>query len=410
MRTLETQQLVVTERPAWNKWPSTADSDFSSVLDTRWTERYLSMDGDTELLVHNRLYPIYSTYQATGAPLNVPYPQINNTVLPDQHVLDRQLEDLQRFSRDCQVVKWEHAYQCFPSVAKHLPELFKLSILVFGDDCPGSSDLKSFPIAGYFDVLWHMMFVWNYDTGERTDIKYKSLGVKYCKFTPCANADGLLTWVNETGFDVATKIAATSERLANPSLVFVGSIGQSNMSRRAFFHELAGFARQQLPVAGWRTRLYGCGMPDGFLEPQQHPHGKGYIVAPIYVDATFGVNFAESSIFNTRLLDLWTMGVAQLVHDPHNELAVNGIHANEHYISYDGTCTDLLRQLEWWRARPAELAALLIRAEQKGRDFTAQHTNPFRDIYFDHLDRLVDIVARLPDSVPEVAVRMQAWR
>jgi hypothetical protein len=165
---MKIKQLNVIHDPAWGKWPDTNDDDYSDVLAIRGNRL---VDG---IEVETRIYPAYMAFATAGnKQLPIDYQWIDNTKLPGQAVLEQQIEDLKQYGAGCDVIFWDHAKNCYPPVAEYIPQLFKLAILPFADDCPGSSEIKTFPVARYFDALFYQMKVWDFATGERTADKYK---------------------------------------------------------------------------------------------------------------------------------------------------------------------------------------------------------------------------------------------
>jgi hypothetical protein len=103
-----------------------------------------------------------------------------------------------------------------------------------------------------------------------------------------------------------------------------------------------------------------------------------------------GVNPQQSSIFNSRLVDLWRAGVVQLIHDPLGELAPYGILAGVHYVAFDGSYDDLVRQAKHIHSHPAE-AAGFIRRGMEGITLLEQHaswTGAHARMYRDHLRQI----------------------
>jgi hypothetical protein len=375
------QQVVVGYWREWQKWPETEDADYAELLSRRWTTEYVR--GDTRLIVVSRHYPAFLAYHKTCCsltPVNARYPGINNTILPDPRVLAQIESDLRGYAAaGCTVLYWEHAYQCFPTVMEVIAPLFKWRILSFADDAPGSSESKTFPVARFFDALYHCMYVRDLATGERVADVYHALGIPYCRFQLLGPTGGLDAALAQRHFTITDKAARIRAGDHQTDLCFVGA---SIASRAAL---LGGLGTVPGDV---RARLHGrIGLRDGPLLPA---NDDGATLVPLYMESLFGFNVPHSSIFNTRLFDLWCCGVVQVVYDPNHELDVIGAKAFEHYLPFDGTAEELVRVVREWRARRADLAELVLRAHafvvaaREASTWTSAHA----DIYFNCLDRL----------------------
>jgi len=195
------KQVTITDRPAWGKWPHTQDTDYSDILAQRNILKY----GDIE--VEERFYPAYYPYVKTGI-LATPQPPsvIDNTTPPDPRVTDQQLQDITQLSKECQVMYWHTAYQCYPCVANHIPSMFPLRIIAFGDDCPGSSEQKMFPIAHNFNALIHAMGVWSMKTGQKVADMYKAMGIARMYQITAGMTTGLSIAMEDSGFSLDRRI------------------------------------------------------------------------------------------------------------------------------------------------------------------------------------------------------------
>lgn len=388
---VEVDQVIATHRHEWRKWPDTADDDYASVFAER--SQWVFRRDDVELRVNNRFYPVYSAYPRSGDKrLPIRFPVIDNLYPPSEAVLAQQRNDLKALSAKCTILLWEHTHQCFPAVACDLPTLFPtLRTIQFGDDCPGSSDVKTFPVAAYFNALCYSMFVWNAETGSLTADEYQRRGLAYTRFCPSGMSAGLTEGLRDLKHDLAQKQALVRVGWADPHLGFVGFSGAGE---RAVLMQHLKHAHGQQKQLGLSLRLYGMGMPDGILEPRDppHPKGLGYPMAPLYHTALSSVNVPISSLFNCRLADLFLAGVVQFVRDRWGELPRMGFVEGEHYLGFDGTADDLLRKVESLRQRPEEAAALIGRAHAKAVDFWRENSwsAAFGDIYFKHLVGLGD--------------------
>jgi hypothetical protein len=358
MSVRKVKQVLVTDRGSWGKWPHTGDTNFAPVLAMR---EHTTATHEGQLYdVESTLFPAYACYSAIGFSRRHPaFPNINNTILPPKEVTSEQLLRLVELAKDHEVIVWDHAVQCFPPVAQFLKSLFKCAILIFADDCPGSSNIKTFPVAKYFHAYYHQMGVWSYEKGECIDDMYRGLGVERCYFKANSTTMGFSRRLVEAGFDLEAK-AARIEQGTFPlvDLVYVGGFFGNTWR--------LGLLRQAGAVSGGVvTRFYGVGCRDGVLQPREPVERISEPLVSAYQDALFGVNPQQSSLFNTRLMDLWYAGVAQLIYDPHHELERQGFVAGEHYIPFDGSAAGLYTQVRAWKARPKELAALIRRAHKK---------------------------------------------
>lgn len=333
------EQVRVAFRYEWDTWPR-GEGSFDSIL----AERREFRVGDR--LVRERIYPVHLAFVRAGDRVLPIVPgDINNLKPPSQKVLDQYVWDLEVLAADgVTSIVWEHGMNCYPVVAAHLKRLFRLAILTFGDDCPGSSEIKTFPIAKHFDALIYNMFIWNGATGERAKDKYQALGIPYCVFAPNTETAGLENFIRDSAFDVEDKLAALEEGRAESTLVFVGAgFGESRMMIvRGLLNE-----RENLAAEGVTLKLLGSGMPGGLASPFQppHPRGLGYPIGALYEDAAWGWNTPISSIFNCRLIDLIRMGVLQFICDRYGELREQGFLPEVHYAAYDGTPSGLIARV-----------------------------------------------------------------
>lgn len=387
MTVVEVEQVVAAHRHEWRKWPDTDDMDYASVKAERWT--WVFRRGDVELRVKNRFYPVYSAYVSSGdLALPIRFPVIDNLCPPSQAVRDQQRRDLASFT-DCSALLWEHTHQCFPDVACELPGRFKLRAISFGDDCPGSSDVKTFPVAAYFNAILYSMFVWNPDTGALTAEEYRRRGIPYQRFIPSAPSVGFVEGLRDTGFSIEEKQRRIRAGGAAPDVAFVGFNGSGERAQIMRGMRLAHARQRQL---GLSLKIHGVDMPDGVLEPRDppHPRGLGYPMVPLYAGALSSFNVPISSLFNCRLVDLWLSGTVQFVRDRWGELARMGFVDGEHYLSF-ATAEDLLEQLARLKAEPERAAEVVGRASAKAGEFwTANGWDAaYGDLYFDHLDVFV---------------------
>lgn len=351
--------LEVCHNPAWNKWPETDDTDYSDVLAYKWERRYTR--GDVTIDLTAQRFPAFHAYHQVGCrelPGGLQPTQINSIIHPPQEVMDQQVRDLEHFGKGFQVLSWPGVFQCFAPVAAHLKRIFNFAVLATGDDCPGSSEYKTFPVCPFFDLAQHQMYVWNYETGQLTGDEYRKRGTTHTKFlAPGGGSSGFTVKLADDKFDIQEKIRRIRSGELTYGLAYVGLNGYPNPLRVSFLTQLNS-EWQRVHDLGLKTGLWGIGMRDGMLGQKLHPKGPGLFVAPVYQDALFTINYPVSSIFNSRLIDAWESGVIQLIPDKHGELAALGFKDGEHFIMFDGTLDGCIEKLREWKDRTEDLAKM----------------------------------------------------
>lgn len=386
MSVVHVKQVVITHRHEWNKWPDTDDTDYGPILAERKT--WYFRRGDVDLRIETRFYPVYSAYVAAGVrELPITFPWIDNTRPPAESVLAEMRRALGEISADgVTIALWEHTHQCYPSVAEHLPGWFPLRIISFFDDCPGSSDVKTFPVCQWFNALFYGMSVFDFDTGSRTADEYAKRGLHKAYLCPSAMSQGMPEGLVDAGFDLDTKLARMHRGELPIDLLFVGY--RAGGQRAKLLGDLVA-QRNRFHAAGLMTRLHGIEMPDGVLEPRypSHPKGMAHPIGPLAIDSLSGLNLPISSLFNCRLLDLWMSGTVQIVFDPWDDLPSQGFVPGEHYLRCDGDVESLFRVLQEMKSHPADAAAMARAAYDKASAWQAvkNWTGVMGDIYFDHL-------------------------
>lgn len=391
MKTIHVEQAVVTHSHAWNKWPDTDDADYTPVLAMRREEHYAVPSEGTQYVVTTRFIPAYLGHIFAGRrelPPDVPFPHINNMFPPHHDVLLAQAGILRTASEQgCSVLAWDHAHQCFPWVASQLKSWFDLAYLIHADDCPGSSEVKTFPVARYFDALFYQMHVFDGRDGRLTAPEYHARGLADCRWKASNESTGLSAWISDTGFSFDAKISKIIRRELGVDMVFVGCAGRRANPRDDLLREM-NTSVGVIP-SDWNVRLHGkTGFRSGPLLPMEPPGGPGYTVAPLYADALFGINAPISSVFNCRLMDLWIMGCVQVVLDPLNELPAHGFVPWEHYLPCPRDLTNLIAMLNDWRARPADCARVATGGRMKAMEFLRNRstTMVIGEILYDYLD------------------------
>lgn len=391
MEELRVQRAFVNHQPSWLRWPDTEDRDYSVITAQRWVERFIDDSGERAITVVSRSWPVFSSFLRVKDGFEKPHrypPHLDNSVWPSEEVQVALRSDLRALAQDgVRIIHWEHGYGCYPPNAEVLKKDFPLAILQFGDDVYGSSEFKTFPVAKYFHAYLHAMFLMNAETGERVSERYQKLGVDRTYFGSSRTTVGTTEWCAQHYADndmMTRRLHAIREDKFSTDLVWVGAQSGSNLRRRMLAALNSGIGE----LRGVRCRLHGDAMRDGFLVPRNPLGGDGMLVAPIYDQALFGVNLPWSSIFNTRLFDLWYMGVCQIIHDPWNELKEEGFEAGVHYIPFDGTIRGLLDTVLRYKADTEAVVRIVTRAKERVETYIREKNRVLPQIYFDHWDAL----------------------
>lgn len=381
-RVVRIKQAIATHRHEWGKWPDTEDRDYSDVMAKRDPWQFDLGDGTT-LILECRYLPVFKAYlDAHDERLPVQFPWIDNTKPPAMPVIVAELDMLRAAALDgCVALYWEHAHQCSRAAAELLRGMFRHVALTFSDDMAGSSDVKTFPVAHAFDSVIHGMMVYDYATGRLTAPEYISRGVSRCYHISQNACAGLTERLAEIGFDLERKATAVERGDVLPlDFAFVGMADGWPWRAAA----MKALNREGVPGV---SKLYGVGMRDGQLGsrwPYTDPRGLGADCADVYSGALCSVNVPQSSIFNTRLVDLWSCGVVQILHDQHSELAGYGIKPGVHYQDYDGTHADLVAKIYALRSDHVRAAAFIRAGREalellKPASWTEAHRRMYRD-------------------------------
>jgi len=383
MQEIHARQVVVTHRLAWGKWPSGPSTDYEDVLAQRWTTTHLDEEHDVRFVIENRFLPVYAAYVAAlPEPRETPrdWPILNNLIDVPPSVVSELTHMLEHLSKWCDCLLWEHARCCYPVVAERLPNLFTHRCLTFGDDFPGWNERRTYPVAPYFTSLIYNMFTVAFGSGQRTANAYAEHGLDRAFFHPCGLSGGFGQGLKELGFSVEEKAdRIRAGNLPALDLVFVGMF-----AGKPWRGELLQKVFGSVP-AGIQARAHGQYAPGGIL-PGQMTARCGHPLARLYANTLFGINPQLTSLYNTRLMDLWHSGVAQLIYDPHGELAAHGFEPGRHFIAYDGTAVDFWKQLSDWRSRPADLADLLVEAHAAAERFlTGSVSRAYASMYYAEL-------------------------
>lgn len=392
MTTVHLEQVIVTHRArwnsdAWNKWPETPDRNYSEILARRWNTQF-EIDGTT-FEVTNRFYPAYLPFIKSGTEPPVPFPTIDARRSPSSNALAVMAADLSQLGKECQVVLWEHAYQCYPAIAHRLREWFKLSILQHGDDCPAVSPIRTLPICAGFDALYYSMFIYDCITGQRTRDVYVMHGLSDCRFKSSNESVGLRKWISDSGFKIEDKLEQVRQGVVPVGFVWVGASAM-NCLRDDVLRNLYN-SRSKIADAVGAIAIHSKNGFGGPLLPLDHGEGEGYVVAGLYAKSLFGFNGPVSSIWNTRTIDLPLLGVAPIVYDPHEELKQEGFFPEEHYIPFDHDLGKMLATLSDWKRRPDELSALIERSHSRTETYLKERSTNrvFAEIYRDYASRFV---------------------
>lgn len=383
---VDVHEVVVDYVPRWKKWPDTDDADYSQIRAQVGHRRA------GELSICSHVYPVHAAFRSVDRSAAGPGCWEFARSCFSEAVIEQQLADLREYAKYCKVIYWPHARRLHKRVTSELPSLFPLRILRFGDDCPGSSEKKTFPFAEDFNVLVYHMHVWRYDTGERTDAKYASLGVPYRRLSLLGSTTGLQRYLRTDQFSVGEKADDLVKKGRYPTLglVWVGCYTTLNLARKRFMDDMA-IVRKQLHTAGLRTKLHGAGykVGDGLLTPFRVDDGA--TIGPLYTNALFGVNFPMSSLFNTRLFDLWLCGTVQLIHDKNNELAGFGAIPFVHYLPFDGTADGAVATMLAWKDRRVGLSKIMRAGEKLALKLMQDYhlTHVLDQMYQDHRELLL---------------------
>lgn len=381
------QEVIVGYQPSWRKWPDTQDTNYDSVLKERADTYY--MVGSERVHVLRRLYPVHRAYVMAGVPrLPAPHPSINNLCVPPQSVFDAMVYDLTCLANDgCGICVWEHAYQCYPAVAAHLKRLFVHSTLISADDAPGSTEIKTEPIARFFDSAILGNLTWC-AAGEKTSDLYKRMGVNETYYVALSCTGGFMEGVAagasryggaQTGhdgplplaqLDIDKRIAQIRSGAYAHDLVFVGvAMGQG---RQLLNSPQAGAL---FAAAGLRTRIHGYGMRDGVLQPRSLTQ-PGLPVAMLYLNSFAVVNARSVGLMGTRPFDVWASGTLLIQHDPVGELEYIGVKAGVHYAAYDGTIEGLIRTARYYQTHLDEAEAIIRAGHAIGKELPVKHSIP----------------------------------
>lgn len=390
-------QCVVHHAHDWGLWPDTDSRNYDPVMNNTEDALPVIEAGGVRFQVRNHIYPAYKPFMdlgcriggdqkfiaRNGSTFDVPFPWIDNTKEPPSSLLQYFAKDLARFieKHNCKVLLWDHARNCWPSIARYIPDMVNLAILPFADDCPGSSDVKTFPVAKHFHALYYQMKIFNLQTGERTADKYKAVAPDLrCYFKGQNESAGLLDGLALIGFNPQEKVNNLIAGLY-PAIDF------------AFVGPAWGGIRKDLNTVDWGdlvTKLYGTGMRDGELDGRWSTT-PGVQCAKLYAGTLFGVNPQVASLHNGRLIDLWRSHVCQLIHDPWGELAEEGFAPWEHYVPYDGTAGDALRLVKELKPQRQRVAEIIAAGGNRCHEYQITKSTPavYCQIYADHAERIL---------------------
>ena len=398
MSTPIVEMVIVGYTPLWKKWPLTQDMSYNDILSQRSDTLYHTTKGD--VVIRTRHYPIHRGYVIAGhLETPVKHPFINNLLPPPHKVMDAMLRDLRDIANDgVTICLWEHAYQCYPYVAQHLRNIFKHSIIVHADDCPGATEIKTQPVARHFDSAIHGNIIWKLD-GSKTEDLYKGWGVTDTHYLTLSVTGGfmpgLADWMKEpdvkdakdagvgsgiaplrqegvpsTGksFDIDRRVAQLRAKAYTFDLAFVGGkLGQF----RPKLNEPGTTAAFR--AAGLRTKIAGIGMRDGALLPRI-PATLGGPVAQLYINSFSTLNLQFIGLMGTRPYDAWASGTLLLQWDPVGEMAEVGAQDGVHFVGYDGTIVDLIAKVKYYQAHMDETESIVRAGLELGSELPKKHS------------------------------------
>lgn len=362
--------IRVTHYPEGDLWPEGPTRNFVPFHAKREVQTHTRLDG--QIVTWNyRFYDPYSAYGTENLPQGQPQHgrAIDNVHwAPSTQVLDRMVVDLENISKDCQVLWWDSAIQCFPYVAQHLKRLFRLTILNFGDDLPGSSDVKTFPVISNFDTLAHFMYMWDFVNGKSVPDAYAERGLSDCRFV----AWGPMQSYSAEWF--SQKVQNLRNTTLPIDLIWLGNSGIAPHRKDRLRTIIGG-------IGELNTKFYGNGMPHGWYSGTP---------ADFYSQSTFGLNIAESSFFNGRFADLFMSGTIQVAYDPHGEFARFGFIDGVHYLSFDGTADGLLAKIRTLKDNRMALGDMAEAARQKFLEYRAKYDDAevISGILVDYADQI----------------------
>ncbi len=351
--------LRVTHDPGGGHWPEGGDCDFTAVNHRRGTFKHTRLDGRSAEYEY-QIYDPFSAYSsearaaAKKQPIGVQLlrqPSAEDERMGSE-VLIKMFADLRERAEECSVIFWDSAIQCHPSIAKWLKKLFRLAVLSYCDDMPGYSETHTFPVARYFDVLAHGLYIRNFETGQRVRAAYAEQELFDCRFFSV----GTTLEFDDVLFE--QKLAAQRSGSLPFDVAWLGTDGLMQ-HRRDRLKSIQAAAPDRT-----RSRFYGHGMRDGrYLAPASN----------IYAHAALGLNVAESSFFNYRFGDLCTTGTVQVMYDKNGELPLFGFVPGENYIGYDGTAEDFWRQVKHYRSDGVRLAKMAAAARTQWKSFSTRY-------------------------------------
>lgn len=379
------EAVIVGYLPWEKKWPDSSDTDYNSVLGKRDSIEY-NVDGETVKVIV-RWYPVFRAYAMAGVSPPLHHPYINNSINPPQSVMDAMHYDLMCIANDgCKLLFWEHAYQCYPPVAQFLKGMFAHSVLIHCDDAPGSTEIKTLPIARFFDSAIVGNIIWN-ASGEKTKDLYRRMGINDTHYLALSTTGGFMEGLAEQiglpkkaeegigiaplrhgfggartgyagvgekpGIDLDRRIDQIRRGAYSNDVVFVGGCMGPH---RAKFNTAESAAC--LASAGIRNRILGIGMRDGPLMPRD-PATLGRTVAKLYLDSFAALNIQFIGLMGTRPFDAWASGTLLVQWDPVGELADLGVVAGIHYAAYDGTIPGLISTIRYYQSHLDETEEIL---------------------------------------------------
>ncbi len=348
---------------AWKKWPDTQDKCFDDILRIRQESTYRTRSGK-DVTVRMRWFPVHLPFVSAGEmTLPTTHPYINNLREPSPKVRGEFVRQILALAKDgCEICFWQNAWNCYPSVAQAVLPAFKHRVVMNGDDAPGSTEIRTSPVAKHFNAVFHMNLIWNHN-GERTADLYRRLGVSHTYYVSIGGTtSGLFASYDELmGFDLDKRIDSIRNGQYDYDLVFVGGLmgpTRADMNRV----ECAAMFKH----AGMRTLFHGIGMRDGILQPMS-PIDMARPVSSLYLRSFAVLNAPFVGLMGTRPFDVWAIGSLLLQHDAHGELAQIGVLPSVHYVEHNGTYADMIDKVRYYRAHVDETEKILREGHAIGR-------------------------------------------
>ena len=367
MKTVKAVFVTLPYRTAQSKWLDGAESRHVDGL-----EIFQLVVGDTPVELHVLKYDWQHAFSVGGETPRVSW---NNRNPPGRPVIDAMLRDLAELARaGYSLCLWEEAIHCYPAVAVHLKQIFAHSVLLAANDNGGCAvhsvgwtAVATGPSAGFFNSVIHGNTIWKND-GSQTSDMYRSLGVSDLYYATQPLSPSFGEELTARNFTFEARIQQLHEHRYSNDLAFVGGL-------HGDFRFALNTAESSnlFQTAELRTRIYGAGMRDGLLLPQDAVDMWGRPVAALYLDSFATVNLQFIGLMSMRQYDAWESGTLLLQRDPVGELDEFGIKNGVHYVEYDLTVQDLIVKIKYYQAHMSETQAILLAGRDKGRELREKY-------------------------------------